>query len=78
MRGKIIKYGLDYKNAYPGLVVPSPYETTVDESWITGWQGMVQTGNPLETSLEFCLELGLEKRLIPFECLINFLPLFGL
>ncbi|MFT4722476.1 MAG: citrate lyase subunit beta/citryl-CoA lyase [Flavobacteriales bacterium] len=71
VRGKIISYGLDYKNAYPGLVVPSPYETTVDESWITGWQGMVQTGNPLETSLEFCLELGLEKRLIPFECLIN-------
>ncbi len=71
VRGKVINYGLDFRNAYPGMVVLSPYETTVDESWITNWQGMVQTGNPLETSLEFCLELGLEKRLIPFECLVN-------
>jgi len=71
VKGRQIKYGLDYRNSFKGQVVPSPYETTMDESWIMGWQSMVQTGNPLETSVEFCKALGLEKRIIPFQCLVN-------
>ena len=70
-RGKTINYGLDYMNAFPGQIIRSPYETTIDESWITSWQAMVQTGNPLETSLNFCQNIGLENRLVPFQLLVN-------
>ncbi len=70
-KGKTINYGLDYKNAFPGQIVSSPYEVTIDESWITSWQSMVQTGNPLETSLDFCHKLGLKGRLVPFQNLVN-------
>ncbi len=70
-KGRTIAYGLDYKNAYPGQIVSSPYEVTIDESWITSWQSMVQTGNPLETSLDFCSKLGLKGRLVPFQNLVN-------
>ncbi len=70
-RGKTLSYGLDYRNAFPGQIVTSPYEATIDESWITSWQSMVQTGNPLETSLHFCEELGLKGRLAPFQMLVN-------
>jgi len=69
--GRTIDYGLDFRNVSPGTIVSAPYETTVDESWITAWQALVQTGNPLETSKEYCTELGLRKRLIPFHCLVN-------
>jgi len=69
--GKTISYGLDYRNAFPGQIIQSPYETTVDESFITQWQSMVQTGNPLETSRHFCEQLGMHGRLIPFHNLVN-------
>jgi len=69
--GRTISYGLDYKKAFPGQIVCSPYEVTIDESWITSWQSMVQTGNPLETSLNFCQKLGLQGRLVPFQNLVN-------
>lgn len=71
VKGKTIKYGLDFRNAFPGQIIASPYETTIDESWITNWQSMVQTGNPLETSLKFCHTIGLENRLVPFQLLVN-------
>ena len=70
-RGRTIAYGLDYKNSFPGQIISSPYEVTIDESWITSWQSMVQTGNPLETSLDFCKKLGLKGRLVPFQNLVN-------
>ncbi len=70
-KGRAIRYGLDYKEAFPGQIINSPYEVTIDESWITSWQSMVQTGNPLETSAEFCKRLGLKGRLIPFQNLVN-------
>ena len=69
--GKTMRYGLDYKNAFPGQIIQSPYETTIDESFITQWQSMVQTGNPLETSRHFCEQLGMRGRLIPFQNLVN-------
>lgn len=70
-RGRSLHYGLDYTSAFPGQLINSPYEVTIDESWITSWQSMVQTGNPLETSVEFCKKLGLKGRLIPFQNLVN-------
>ncbi len=70
-RGRTITYGLDYKNSFRGQIISSPYEVTIDESWITSWQSMVQTGNPLDTSLDFCQKLGLKGRLVPFQNLIN-------
>lgn len=71
VKGKTIQYGLDFRNAFAGQIIESPYETTIDESWITNWQSMVQTGNPLETSLKFCHTIGLENRLVPFQLLVN-------
>jgi citrate lyase subunit beta/citryl-CoA lyase len=70
-RGKALSYGLDFRNAFPGQIITSPYEATIDESWITSWQAMVQTGNPLETSLHFCESAGLKGRLAPFQMLVN-------
>lgn len=69
--GRTKAYGLDYRNAYVGQIVKASCSTTVDESWITSWQALVQTGNPLETDHHFCRSLGLEGRLVPFQLLVN-------
>lgn len=69
--GKTINYGLDYKKAHARQIVKSPYPTTIDESWITTWQALVQTGNPIEINHHYCLAIGLEGRLIPFQLLVN-------
>lgn len=68
---KILHYGLDFQNAYVGQIIESPYEITVDSSWLNTWAGVFYSGNYLETSLSFCQDLDLKDRVIPFSALNN-------
>ncbi|MEM6725999.1 MAG: aldolase/citrate lyase family protein, partial [Bacteroidota bacterium] len=71
VKGKKMKYGLDYQNAHPGQIIPSPYEISVDASWVSSWQHLVPTFNPLETSRPYSEKLGLKDQLLPYQMLVN-------
>ncbi|MEM6722482.1 MAG: aldolase/citrate lyase family protein [Bacteroidota bacterium] len=71
VKGKKMKYGLDYRAAYPGQIIPSPYEISVDASWVSSWQHLVPTFNPLEISRPYSEKLGLRDQLLPYQMLVN-------
>ncbi|MEM7104861.1 MAG: aldolase/citrate lyase family protein [Bacteroidota bacterium] len=71
IKGQKFNYGLDYENAYIGQIIVSPYEITIDESWIMSWHSLIPSFNPIETSSVYCKSLGLDDRLLPYQALVN-------
>lgn len=71
IRPRTFKYGARPEDLHPGRVFRSKHEVTLDTSWITHWQSLVPTFNPIDTSGPFCAQLGLKDRLVPYHLLIN-------
>ena len=71
VQGKKLSYGVNYALAFPGQVITSPLELTLDESLITAWHSIVPGLNPLETSVTFAKKMGLAGRQMPYHRLIN-------
>lgn len=69
--GRLARYGLDLETVYPGQVLVSPHELTIDDSWRTAWLSSFPTSNRLVTSAPFAKAWGLPDRALPTGLLLN-------
>ena len=71
MQGELPRYGLDLVTAYPGQILESPHEVTVDEAWRLQWQSVFPTSSRLNTSSEYAALCGFDSIPVPQAMLLN-------